>query len=77
MRSFDELLQPDGNSIGKMETLPKVLLIVGYKKVGKTTLIEKLIPELSNRGYRVGTVKHHHSDFPASFDTAGTHTGRR
>lgn len=49
MRSFDELLQPDGNSIGKMETLPKVLLIVGYKKVGKTTLIEKRIPELSNR----------------------------
>jgi len=59
-----------------METLPKVLLIVGYKKVGKTTLIEKLIPELSNRGYRVGTVKHHHSDFPASFDTAGTDTWR-
>ena len=44
MRSFDELLQPDGNSSGKMETLPKVLLIVGYKKVGKTTLIEKGSP---------------------------------
>ena len=69
-------LLPNGNGIGKMETLPKVLLIVGYKKVGKTTLIEKLIPELSNRGYRVGTVKHHHSDFPASFDTAGTDTWR-
>jgi len=55
---------------------PKVLLIVGYKKVGKTTLIEKLIPELSQRGYRVGTVKHHHSDFPALVDTMGTDTWR-
>ena len=57
-------------------TNPKVLLIVGYKKVGKTTLIEKLIPELSSRGYRVGTVKHHHSDFPVSVDTVGTDTWR-
>jgi len=55
---------------------PKVLLIVGYKKVGKTTLIEKLIPELSNRGYRVGTVKHHHSDFPIAVDSFGTDTWR-
>jgi formylmethanofuran dehydrogenase subunit E len=55
---------------------PKVILIVGYKKVGKTTLIERLIPELSSRGYRVGTVKHHHSDFPVTVDTAGTDTWR-
>jgi formylmethanofuran dehydrogenase subunit E len=68
-------LLPIGNDT-KTERSPKVLLIVGYKKVGKTTLIEKLIPELSNRGYRVGTVKHHHSDFPVSVDTAGTDTWR-
>jgi len=60
----------------KAETTPKILLIVGSKKAGKTTLIEKLIPELSNRGYRVATVKHHHSDFPVSVDTAGTDTWR-
>jgi formylmethanofuran dehydrogenase subunit E len=65
-----------GNGINKTDTNPKVLLIVGYKKVGKTSLIEKLIPELSNRGYRVGTVKHHHSDFPVAVDTAGTDTWR-
>jgi molybdopterin-guanine dinucleotide biosynthesis protein MobB len=59
-----------------LSSTPKVLLIVGYKKVGKTTLIEKLIPELSSRGYRVGTVKHHHSDFPATVDIAGTDTWR-
>jgi len=57
-------------------TKPKVLLIVGYKKVGKTTLIEKLIPELAGRGYRVGTVKHHHSDFPVAVDTVGSDTWR-
>ncbi len=55
---------------------PKVILIVGYKKVGKTTLIEKLIPELSSRGYRVGTVKHHHSDFPVAVDAPGTDSSR-
>ena len=57
-------------------TSPKVLLIVGYKKVGKTTLIEKLIPELTERGYRVGTIKHHHSDFPVTVDCVGTDTWR-
>ena len=67
---------PKGDGITATETAPKVLLIVGYKKVGKTTLIEKLIPELADRGYRVGTVKHHHSDLPVSVDSAGTDTWR-
>jgi len=35
-----------------------VLSIVGKSDSGKTTLIEKLIPELKHRGYRVGTIKH-------------------
>jgi len=67
---------PNGNGLSKPETNPKVLLIVGSKKVGKTTLIEKLIPELASRGHRVATVKHHHSDFPVSVDTAGTDSWR-
>lgn len=37
---------------------PPIVSIVGPSGVGKTTLMEKLIPELSGRGYRVGTVKH-------------------
>ncbi|MEO6165535.1 MAG: molybdopterin-guanine dinucleotide biosynthesis protein B [Candidatus Binatia bacterium] len=65
-----------GLSNGAKTPNPKVLLIVGYKKVGKTTLIEKLIPELARRGYRVGTVKHHHSDFPVAVDTVGTDSWR-
>ena len=37
---------------------PPVVSIVSKKRSGKTTLLEKLIPELKGRGYRVGTVKH-------------------
>ena len=38
--------------------MPPILSIVSKKNSGKTTLIEKLIPELTGRGYRVGTIKH-------------------
>jgi len=52
-----------------------VISIVGKSKSGKTTLIEKLIPELHQRGYRVGTVKHHfHPDF--EIDKPGKDTWR-
>jgi molybdopterin-guanine dinucleotide biosynthesis protein B len=37
--------------------------IVGWKNCGKTTLLEKLVPELTARGLRVSTVKHAHHDF--------------
>jgi molybdopterin-guanine dinucleotide biosynthesis protein MobB len=41
-----------------------VVTIIGKSKSGKTTLMEKLITELKERGYRVGTLKHHsHSAF--------------
>jgi molybdopterin-guanine dinucleotide biosynthesis adapter protein len=35
-----------------------IVSIVGKSESGKTTLIEKLLPELVRRGYRVATVKH-------------------
>jgi len=35
-----------------------IVSIVGRSDSGKTTLIEKLIPELVRRGYRVATIKH-------------------
>lgn len=38
--------------------MPAVVSIVSKKDSGKTTLLEKLIPELKARGYRVGTLKH-------------------
>lgn len=40
-----------------------IISIVGSSKSGKTTLIEQLIPELTKRGYRVATIKHHGKDF--------------
>ncbi len=40
-----------------------IISIVGKSESGKTTLIEKLIPELKNRGYRIGTIKHAHHGF--------------
>lgn len=38
--------------------MPPIVCIVGKPKVGRTTLIEKLIPELKRRNYRVACVKH-------------------
>ena len=35
-----------------------IVSIVGKSDSGKTTLIEKLVPEFVRRGYRVATVKH-------------------
>lgn len=42
--------------------IPPVVSIVAKSGTGKTTLLEKLIPELKSRGYRVGAIKHdaHH-----------------
>lgn len=40
-----------------------IISIVGKSKAGKTTLLERLVPELKGRGYRVATVKHNHRDF--------------
>ena len=37
---------------------PHILCIVGKKKAGKTTFMEKLLPELKKLGLTVGAVKH-------------------
>ena len=36
----------------------QVIAVVGTKKSGKTTTIENLIRELTNRGYKVAAIKH-------------------
>lgn len=38
--------------------MPPIITIVGKSESGKTTLIERLIPELKKRGYKIGTTKH-------------------
>lgn len=67
---------PQNHALDETLLRPKVVLIVGYKKTGKTSFIERLIPELSGRGYRVGTIKHHHSDAPVETDRPGTDSWR-
>ena len=39
---------------------PPVFIFVGHSGCGKTTLVERLIPELTRRGLRVATIKHAH-----------------
>nr|WP_315465119.1 molybdopterin-guanine dinucleotide biosynthesis protein B [uncultured Rhodoferax sp.] len=36
--------------------------ITGHSGMGKTTLLERLIPELTGRGLRVSLIKHSHKD---------------
>lgn len=38
--------------------IPPIVCIVGNSGSGKTTFIERLIPELKRRGLKVGTLKH-------------------
>ncbi len=54
--------------------MPQVISIVGRSQTGKTTLIEKLIPVLKRRGYKIGTIKHSHHIF--DFDKSGKDSWR-
>ena len=40
----------------------KVFGITGHSGMGKTTLLERLIPELARRGHSVSLIKHSHKD---------------
>lgn len=51
-----------------------VLAVIGAKDAGKTALIERLVPELTHRGYRVGVIKHDTHGF--EMDREGTDTWR-
>jgi molybdopterin-guanine dinucleotide biosynthesis adapter protein len=54
--------------------MPPVIAFIGKPDSGKTTLLEKLIPELRRRGYRIGTIKHHVHTF--EMDKPGKDTWR-
>lgn len=41
----------------------KLLGIVGFKNAGKTTLVERLLLELTSRGYKIASIKHAHHEF--------------
>ncbi|PTX55358.1 molybdopterin-guanine dinucleotide biosynthesis protein B [Melghirimyces profundicolus] len=54
--------------------IPPVIQIVGYSNTGKTTLITRLIPLLSEEGWKVGTVKRHAGEL--ELDEPGKDTWR-
>ncbi|MFQ5329964.1 MAG: molybdopterin-guanine dinucleotide biosynthesis protein B [Thermodesulfobacteriota bacterium] len=45
-----------------------IVSIVGRSGSGKTTLLEKVIRRLTERGYRVGTIKHDAHDFEIDYE---------
>lgn len=53
---------------------PKTVSVVGFKNSGKTRVVEALVTELSDRGYRVGTLKHTGDD--VLLDSPGKDTSR-
>lgn len=48
--------------------------VIGWKNAGKTSLMERLVAEISGRGFRVSTVKHVHHD--VDLDQPGKDTYR-
>jgi molybdopterin-guanine dinucleotide biosynthesis protein B len=54
--------------------MPAIVSIVGNSNSGKTTLVEKLVKELTARGYQIATVKHTPQE--ASFDEPGKDSWR-
>ncbi|MFP4056880.1 MAG: molybdopterin-guanine dinucleotide biosynthesis protein B [Candidatus Brocadiia bacterium] len=60
-------------------SVPPIVCIVGRKGAGKTTLIERLVPELRRLGYAVGTAKRpphaFHFDVPGKDSYRHFHAG--
>jgi len=55
-------------------TCPPIFGVTGWKNSGKTTLVVRLVEELTGRGFHVSTVKHAHHDF--DIDREGTDSYR-
>ena len=43
--------------------MQRIIGVCGFKNSGKTTLVEKLVQNLTALGYKISTVKHAHHDF--------------
>jgi molybdopterin-guanine dinucleotide biosynthesis protein B len=54
--------------------IPPIVSFIARPDHGKTTIIEKLIPELVGRGFKIGTIKHHVHHF--EMDKPGKDTWR-
>lgn len=54
----------------------KVYGVVGWKNAGKTGLMERLVSEITGRGYSVSTVKHAHHSFDVDHPGKDSHRHR-
>lgn len=54
----------------------RVYGVVGWKNAGKTGLMERLVAEISGRGFRVSTVKHAHHSFDVDHPGKDSHRHR-
>lgn len=50
--------------------------VVGWKNAGKTGLMERLVTEITSRGFTVSTVKHAHHSFDVDHEGKDSHRHR-
>ena len=62
--------------IGSMDAGRRIIGIAGWKGSGKTTLVTRLLPVLTGRGFTVSTVKHAHDGFEVDFPGKDSHRHR-
>ena len=55
----------------------RVIGVCGFKNSGKTTLVEKLVQQLTGLGYKISTVKHAHHDFDIDHEGRDSFRHRR
>jgi molybdopterin-guanine dinucleotide biosynthesis adapter protein len=57
--------------------MQKIIGVAGFKNAGKTTLVEKLVRQLTAQGHRVSTVKHAHHSFDIDHEGRDSFRHRR
>ncbi len=60
------------NDVTRAE-VPPIVHVAGWSNSGKTTLIEMLLRELSNRGFSVATIKHAHKGYQLDREGKDSH----
>jgi molybdopterin-guanine dinucleotide biosynthesis protein B len=58
------------------DNMPFIVSVVGYKKSGKTTLVEQIIPLLKSKGYRFGVLKYTGEGLPEEQEGKGKDTAK-
>lgn len=57
--------------------MARVIGVAGFKNSGKTTLVERLVANLTGRGFHVSTVKHAHHSFDIDHEGRDSFRHRR